>query len=218
MVELQRLAVIGDGAIEIVLGLICLAPAQEGGGRFRLRRDCGAIIGDRAVEISFCPIDRRAIGKGESRLWIELECLVEIGDGLIEIALGLIGAAPVDKGYDPIALRFLASSGDDLGATGDARVGIGAATPRPRIVFGETIGAERKAKQPSECDTRQKEYPGLRRGKDRTVRHMADRAPESPIARGTEHSRPRAVKKSHERENKQLTSSSAERSANRWRL
>jgi hypothetical protein len=85
---------------------------------------------------------------------IELKRLAEIGDGSIEIALGLIGAAPVDKGHDPIALRFLASSGDDSGATGDARLGIGAATPRPRIVFGETIGAERNAKQPSECDTR----------------------------------------------------------------
>jgi len=161
MVDLQSLAVIGDGAIEIVLGLICLAPAQEGGGRFRLSRDCGAIISDRAVEIPFCPIDRRAIGKGESRLWIELECLVEIGDGLIEIALGLIGAAPVDKGYDPIALRFLASSGDDLGATGDARVGIGAATPRPRIVFGETIGAERKVNNPASATRAKKKILDL---------------------------------------------------------
>ena len=46
MVELQRLAIIGDGAIEIVLGLICLAPAQEGGAKlasFGLQNDEGGI-------------------------------------------------------------------------------------------------------------------------------------------------------------------------------
>jgi hypothetical protein len=100
--------------------------------------------------------------------------------------LGMIGLTPDQiREMAPEAIKAILARANeiDLGATGDARVGIGAATPQPLIVFGETIGAERKAKQPSECDTRQKEHPGLRRGKDRTVHHMAHRAPESPTAR-----------------------------------
>ena len=50
-IELDRLIVIGDGAIEIVLGP-GLAPAKESRRRFRLRRDGPVIIGDSAVVLA----------------------------------------------------------------------------------------------------------------------------------------------------------------------
>src|SRR5208337_4860044 len=119
----------------------------------RPRRDGPVIIGDSAVELALCMIDRRALQEGERRLRIELQRLVEIGEGAIEIAFGSIGAAPIDVGRELIALSFPTSTGNDLRATGDPRVEVAAATPRPVIALGKSRRTEQNANECGKGET-----------------------------------------------------------------
>ena len=153
LVELQRLVVIRDGAIEIVLRPIGLAPAIESRRGLRLRCDCGVVIGKSAVELALCIVDRCSLRKGERRLRIESQRLVEIGKGTIEIAFGPIGGAPIDVGRNLIALGFPTPMGDKFRATDDPRIEVGAATSHPPIALGKSRRTERNATERSKHET-----------------------------------------------------------------
>ncbi len=153
LVELQRLVVIRDGAIEIVLRPIGLAPAIESRRGLRLCCDCGVVIGKSAVELALCIVDRCPLRKGERRLRIDIAAPCRDRQGHDRNRLWSDRRRPIDVGRNLIALGFQTPTGDKFRATDDPRIEVGAATSHPPIALGKSRRTERNATERSKHET-----------------------------------------------------------------
>jgi hypothetical protein len=115
--QLERLAEIGDGAIELAFGVLGGAADDVGVGVLRIEGDGFVVVSDGAVELALVLIGQAAEGVDGGVFRIESDGLVVIGDGPIEVALALIGEAA-----SVVSRRVFRIEGDGLVVVGDGAI------------------------------------------------------------------------------------------------
>ena len=121
--EPDRLTVVGDGAVEVALVAVGVAPVVEGHGVFRIDADRLIVVGDGAVEVALVAVDDTSIVEGHDVFGIVSDRFIEVGDGVVQVALVAITVTSIG-----VVNRLIASIPfpgiDALGTGNDQRLGV----------------------------------------------------------------------------------------------
>ncbi len=123
--EGQRLGVVGDGAVEVAVGLAREAAVAVGAGQRRVDADRLGEVGDGAIEVVLGRLGVAAGVVGGGQAGIDGDGLAEVGDGAVEIILGRAGAAPALEGDGHLRVE-----GEGLGVILDRIVELAAGLAR----------------------------------------------------------------------------------------
>jgi hypothetical protein len=121
--ESDRLVKVGDGAVEIVLVPVRVAPVVVGGCKLGIEPDRLAVVGDGTFDIALVPVSEASSIVSLGVFRIEPNRLAIIGDGAVEVVFALIREPAVAAGDSGI-FRSFAAALDDAGAGGNALIRI----------------------------------------------------------------------------------------------
>ena len=117
-IELDGLIVVGDGAIEIALGLEQAGAVAVDPGIAGIEPGRPVVVGDGMVEVALGAVQVAAIVERSAVVGIERDRTVVIRDGAIDIAQGGIGVAAIEQQAGERG-SAVSSGFDSLGATAD---------------------------------------------------------------------------------------------------
>src|SRR5262245_63549196 len=85
-VKSDRLVIVGDGAVEVAFGRVCVAPVEVGPGVPRVESDRLVVVGDGTVVLLLVIAGQASIEVGPGVRGVVPDRLPVIGDGAIDVA------------------------------------------------------------------------------------------------------------------------------------